>query len=222
MLRVAFPVTIRTEQASFDIQYGFLKRSTHQNTSWEQARFEAVGHRYADLSESDCGVALLNDSKYGYKVEDGLLDLNLLRSPNYPDPDADQGEHHFVYSLLPHVNDLPHADVISEAAKLNQGLVICDGFRAEQDAIPARLAGEGVSLEVIKKGEEENCLILRIVETRGRHSVGRLTVNMKEAVLEETDLLEWSQGQRLAANLPVELKLNPFEIRTFKLKSGSD
>ncbi|MDD4052767.1 MAG: glycosyl hydrolase-related protein, partial [candidate division Zixibacteria bacterium] len=83
------------------------------------------------------------------------------------------------------------------------------------------LTGDGVSLEVIKKAEKENCLILRIVETRGRHSIGRLMANMKGAVLEETDLLEWSPGERFAADQPVELQLKPFEIRTFKLKLGS-
>jgi alpha-mannosidase len=218
MLRVAFPVTVRTDQATFDIQYGFLRRSTHRNTSWEQARFEVVGHRYADLSDQDYGVALLNDSKYGYHVENGLLDLNLLRSPNYPDPDADQGEHHFVYSLLPHAGDLAHSEVIREAAKLNQGLMILDGFSAGNRIVPARLTGEGISLEVMKRAEKEDCLVLRIVETHGRHSSGQLVVDVKGAILAETDLLEWSDGEQISADAPVELKLNPFEIRTFKLK----
>ena len=218
MLRVAFPVTVRTELATFDIQYGFLRRSTHRNTTWEQARFEAVGHRYADLSGNDYGIALLNDSKYGHYVENGLLDLNLLRSPNYPDPDADQGEHHFIYSLLPHAGDLVHSNVISEAAKLNQGLVILDGFRAKGATVPVRVTGDGISLEVVKKAEKEDCLILRVVETRGGHSSGRLIVNTGGMVLEETDLIEWSSGRQISADEPVELKLRPFEIRTYKLK----
>jgi alpha-mannosidase len=218
MLRVAFPVTVRAEQAAFDIQCGFLNRSTHQNTSWEQARFEVVAHRYVDLSDNDHGVALLNDSKYGHHVENGLLDLNLLRSPNYPDPDADQGEHHFVYSLLPHSGDLVHSDVMAEAARLNQGLMLLDGFRHKGLRYPVRLEGDGVSLEVVKKAERENCLVLRIVERHGHHSSGRLVVDFRAATLEETDLLEWSTQSAVPASEPVVLRMKPFEIRTYRLK----
>ena len=84
MLRVHFPVDVMAERASFDIQYGYVKRNTHRNTSWDKAKFEVVGHKYADLSDHDYGVALLNDCKYGYMVHDNLLDLNLLRSPSNP------------------------------------------------------------------------------------------------------------------------------------------
>ena len=82
MLRVAFPTTVHCEQAAFEIQYGVVRRDTHTNTYWNVAQFEGVGHRFADLSRPDWGVALLNDSKYGYSVRDGILDLNLLRAPN--------------------------------------------------------------------------------------------------------------------------------------------
>lgn len=218
MLRVAFPTTIRAEQAIFDIQYGFLRRSTHQNTSWEQARFEAVAHRYVDLSSADFGAALLNDSKYGHRVVNGILDLNLLRSPNYPDPDADQGEHHFIYSLLPHTGDLAHSEVIAEAARLNQGLMILDGFKTGSAALPVYVTGDGISLEVLKKAEKEDCLILRVVETHGRHSSGQLVVNIRKGILLETDLLEWSDGPQIPTDKAVELRLHPFEIRTYKLK----
>jgi alpha-mannosidase len=220
MLRVAFPVTVKSDQASFDIQYGYLARSTHRNTSWEQAKFEVVGHRYVDLSDHDHGVALLNDCKYGYRVENGLLDLNLLRSPNYPDPDADQGEHHFTYSFLPHVGDLVHSDVISQAAQLNQGLVVFDGFTLKGLSVPATAVGEGISLEVLKKAEKEDCLILRLVEAHGRHSRGQLIVNLNGASLIETDLLEWADGHQFSTEKPIDLTMSPFEIRTYKLKQS--
>ena len=55
---------------------------TRQNTSWDWAKHEVVGHRWADLSEHGFGVALLNDSKYGHSVTDqNTLNLSLLRSP---------------------------------------------------------------------------------------------------------------------------------------------
>ena len=84
-----FPTNIVSEQASFDIQYGYVKRNTHKNTSWDRAKFEVVGHKYADLSDNDYGIAILNDCKYGYTIFDKTIDLNLLRSPNIPDPETD-------------------------------------------------------------------------------------------------------------------------------------
>ena len=119
MLRVHFPVAIRSEQAAFDIQYGYVKRNTHRNTSWDKAKFEVVGHKYADLSDHDHGVALLNDCKYGYMVHDNILDLNLLRSPTNPDPDADEGSHAFTYSIFPHQHDFIHSEVLMELSLIH-------------------------------------------------------------------------------------------------------
>ena len=95
MLRVSFAVNVFSDLASFEIQFGHVQRNTHRNTSWDMAKFEVVGHRYADLSDNQYGVALLNDSKYGYKIHDNIIDLNLLRSPTVPDPTADRGHHEF-------------------------------------------------------------------------------------------------------------------------------
>ena len=90
LLKVAFPVDIRATEATYDIQFGNVKRSTHWNTSWDQARFESVGHQWADLSEQGYGVSLLNDCKYGYDIKDNRLRLSLVKSATHPDYAADQ------------------------------------------------------------------------------------------------------------------------------------
>jgi len=217
MLRVAFPVNIRAEQATYDIQYGYIKRNTHWNTLWDFAKFEAAGHRYADLSDHDYGVALLNDCKYGYKVHGNVLDLNLLRAPTYPDPDADQGIHEFTYSLLPHQRDLIRSEVMAEAAFLNQGILAVSGFAPQVDRLPWRVEGDGLSLEVVKKAEKEDCIVLRIVETKGRSSVGTLFIDQEGTEVISTDLMEWESGEAVLCDIPVKLSLKPFEIRTYKL-----
>ena len=86
MLRTSFPVAIFATEATCDIQFGSIKRPTHRNTSWDMAKYEICAQKWIDLSQWDYGVALLNDCKYGHKVLENVLDLNLLRSPNYPDP----------------------------------------------------------------------------------------------------------------------------------------
>jgi len=148
MLRVHFPVNVRAEQATFDIQYGHVQRNTHDNTSWDKAKFEVVGHKFADLSDHDYGVALMNDCKYGYFVKDNILDLNLLRSPNNPDPDADQGKHQFTYSIFPHEHDLIRSNVIREATCLNQIPIVFNGVRSD-NSIPVELNGNGLELTVL-------------------------------------------------------------------------
>ena len=218
MLRVSFPTTVRTNQAGFDIQYGYVKRNTHNNQSWDMAQFEVAAQRYADLSDHDYGVALINDCKYGHKVKDHVLDLNLLRAPNNPDPDADLGRHTFIYSLLPHTGGLIESGVMAEAAMLNQKPVVLEGYRTGNAVPPCTLKSDGISLEVVKKAEKEDCLVIRLVETRGRISTGALTVADRTATLVETNLMEWTEEGETSCAQDIELTLKPFEIRTYKIK----
>ncbi len=118
LLKVAFPVSVRSDKATYEIPYGSVERPTTRNTPAEQAQFEVPALRWADISGPDAGAppsspgvgervgvhgfSLLNDSKYGYDARDNVLRLSLLRSPTWPDPETDQGQHEFTYSLYPH------------------------------------------------------------------------------------------------------------------------
>ncbi len=129
-LKVAFPVAIRSTCATYEIQHGHIERPTVANTSWDTARFEVCGHRWADLSEPGYGVALLNDCKYGYDIAGNVMRLSLLRSPGWPDPEADQGNHRFAYALLPHSGDLRTSDgVIAQAEWFNLPIMFARGSR---------------------------------------------------------------------------------------------
>lgn len=219
MLRTAFPVNIYTDDATFDIQYGYVRRTMTNNTSWDMAQFEVAGQRYADISDNTHGVALLNDCKYGHKVKNGVLDLALLRSPTYPDSTADLGHHEFTYSLLPHKGNLVNSDVMSQAALRNRAPRVIDGVAA--GAIPpCSLDSDSITLEVVKKAEKENCLVIRLVETKGAEASGVLKLhNGKQRVI-ETNLLEWTEETEYTVqDGTVELTLKPFEIKTLKLKA---
>ena len=219
LLRVAFPTAIRSETAAFDIQYGYVERNTHDNTTWDQAKFEVCGQRYADLSDRDRGVALLNDCKYGYRVKGSTLDLALLRSPVHPDRFADQGRHLFTYSLLPHAGTLPDSRVMDEAANLNRPVLTADGFRAGKFQPPCRVESDGIRLEVVKRAEKDDSLILRIVEIRGRHSTGTLHFAARPVKVSETDLVEWKHGDALPLRgKSLALELAPFEILTLRVE----
>ena len=220
MLRVKFPVNVHAREATFDIQYGFIKRPTVRNTSWDMARYEVVAHRYADLSDSTCGAALLNDCKYGYKVHGDVLDLNLLRSPKYPDYQADQGDHHFTYSFLPHWGRLEESDVFEQADHLNQPPLSFPGYSAGPLELPCHVQGGSISLEVLKQGESGDGLVARVVETRGRRSKGKLVFSNPPDRVEFVNMLEQPVGPTAVCSGNIlELELKPFEIRTVRFSS---
>jgi len=218
LLRTAFPLESSATQALCDIQYGFISRPTHANTEWDFAKFEVCAHHYVDISEPDYGVALLNDSKYGHSVRDNVLGLSLLRSPLYPDPDADLGHHEFTYVLYPHEGDLVHCDVRTLGSRLNRQPLILPGAKALHKGAPVHLVGDGVSLEVLKKAEREEAFIVRVVETRGARAHAKLETTLTGATLAETDMMEWNDGKSVPMGSSYAFSLFPFEIKTFKIR----
>lgn len=219
MLRVAFDTNIRADSATAEVQYGHIPRTNHRNTYWDYACFEAVAHRWLDVSEPDYGAALLNDCKYGYKALAGTLDLNLLRAPTMPDPVADIGQQSFTYSFFPHASGFDGAGVQAEAAMLNQGLTCLEGVELAAQRMPVWLDGEGVELAVLKKAEKEHCLVARVVETRGRHTTALISA-ASSAMIVPTNLMEWADDPAAAGTGCLEVSLSPFEVATFKIKNG--
>lgn len=216
MLRVAFPTVVPAHEALCDIQFGFIRRPTHRNSARDLARFEVCAHKYADVSTEDFGAALLNDCKYGYKIYDGVLDLNLLRSPSYPDPDADRGSHTFRYALLPHCGSLTGSDTIEEALRFNFPPAALESVDHGQFVSPIAIDGRGVSLAALKKAEKEDCTIVRLAENRGRFSTCRLTL-ARDGQLIPCNLMEWNEEPPLKGTSH-ELHFTPFEIKTFKIR----
>jgi alpha-mannosidase len=173
-LKVAFPVAVRSPSADFEIQFGHTQRATHENTSWDRARFEVPAQRWANLGETGYGVALLNDCKYGYDVRGNVIRLSLLRSPSWPDPEADRGRHVFRYALLAHGGDLATGLVTEEAENFNLGLrAVRPASNPHTGTLPARAAAvsvdqQGIFLSAAKPADDNSGdLILRFYEAYG-------------------------------------------------------
>ena len=215
MLRVAFPVDVAANESISEIQYGVMRRPVHDNTSWDMAKFEVCAHRFADLSDADGGVALLNDGKYGHHLNNGLLDLNLLRSPVYPDPSADRGEHRFTYSLLPHAEPFEQSEVVAEAHALNQPPLFWHGQR--DVTLPIRVTGQAV-LETIKRAEGEDALIVRLYEPHGRHIHAAVRVPRDVTEARESDLIERAGSELPLNEGQLSLRFRPHEIKTLLLR----
>jgi alpha-mannosidase len=127
LLKVEFPLAIQSSVARYETQFGFTDRPTHGNHATDAAMFEVCGHRYASLSETGYGVALLNTSKYGQSCRDSTLCLSLLRAPKSPDPNCDMGTHVIQYALYPHLGSFLEqnsgSEVIAEAILYNTPLI---------------------------------------------------------------------------------------------------
>ena len=215
MLKVEFPVNAVVPKAIYDIQYGYTERPNHRNTSWDWAKFEVCMHKYMELGDEDYGVALINDCKYGVGVKDKTIGLTLLRSPKYPDTAADMGEHTFSYAILPHSGNFKEANVMTEAANFNRKVLQIAGDLTKT-AYPVSLENlKGCAvIEAIKKAEDSDNIVLRIVEKHGRTASCKLNVNNNLNVY-EIDMLEWQDGVKAEENI---LNFTPFEIKTIILK----
>ena len=220
LLRALFPVNVRSDAATFETMFGVCKRPTHRNTSWDSTRFEVSAHRFCDLSEPGYGVALLNDGKYGHSAKGNVIGISLLRSPLYPDPYADEGEHRFAYSLFPHPGDWTAAGVAPEAFALNAPLF---PVTAQGDALPQAFSlveAEGLELALgsLKMANDGDAVILRLYEPHGARGESTLRFVRSVGRVERVNLLEEAEGPVEVDGDTVRLRVRPFEVVTLKVE----
>ena len=221
LLKVAFPVDVLSSVATYDVQWGHVQRPTHWNTSWDWARFETVGHKWADLSEGDFGVALINDCKYGYDIRGNVMRLSLLKSPTFPDPNADQGVHQFSYALYPNTS-LPQ--VIQKATTFNNPVTIHKGSLdlPSTSIRPLVEAFDNGIIETIKLAEDDDSVIVRLYEPYHVRGWTRLYANFEVASASIVNLLEDEITPLEVENNGVRIFLAPFQIVTVKLTPKRD
>lgn len=220
LLKAGFPVDVHTDEAAFDTQFGNVVRKTHTNTSWDRARFESCGHKWMDVSESGYGVSLLNDCKYGHSVREGCIELTLIKSGIEPNPDTDNEEHVFTYSLYPHQGTWREADTQKEAADLNQPLSAVNGGMPGESYGFAGVKGDSVVLETVKRSEDGNGIILRLYESRNKRVNAKVSLSCAPVTVTECNLLEEPVDE--AGGLMIDqdgfsFVIKPYEIKTYKV-----
>lgn len=222
-LKAYFPVDVHASEASYEIQFGSVKRPTHTNTEWDFARFEAPGHKWADLSEGDYGVAILNDCKYGYDIHENVMGLSLLKSAVRPDETADRKMHHFTYSLFPHGGDAQKGDVTKAAADLNVPVLTvpvpktaggsdfsCGSF--------VRTDSDHIMIDTVKQSEDQKAFIIRLYEYKNQKD-DKVTLTFGRDVQKaaETNLCEEEEKELPTAADKISFAMGCFEIKTFKV-----
>uniref|UniRef100_A0A6B2KX21 alpha-mannosidase n=1 Tax=Arcella intermedia TaxID=1963864 RepID=A0A6B2KX21_9EUKA len=231
-LKVEFPLSVKNDSATYSIQFGNLQRPTHNNTSWDMAKFEVVGHHWADLSEYGFGVSLLSSSKYGFACHENTLRLSLLRSPKKPDEEADMGDHHFTYGIYPHKGSHADANMPRYGYQFNCPLVL----HPTSNSIPSgttyslfSVSKENIIVETLKRAEgklqndvadknEERSIILRLWESLGGRGTTKLRSSLPVRRVTRCNLLEESKKEELKwVNGETQISFSPFQIITLKL-----
>jgi len=236
-LKVEFPTTITNTEASYETQYGIVRRPTHYNTSWDMAKFEVCCHKWADLSEHGYGVSILNDSKYGFATCGSLMRLSLLRAPKAPDAHADMGRHHIKWAVLPHAGPLDERTIragfefnypvrIASHPSPAKAKELLSAFKLVEDS-----SSKSLVLDAIKRGEDDKDasngdmppkkgrhIILRVYDSLGGTSRGLISmgpVDVKKAW--KCNLLEDELEELELSKDGLEIELRAFEVASYKL-----
>lgn len=218
LLKVQFPLEIHSDEATFDIQFGNVTRKTHRNTSWDQARFESCGQKWADISEGGYGVSLLNDCKYGHSVHEGNLSLTLIKSGIEPNPHTDQEEHYFTYSLYPHAGNWRERNTAQEAAKLNQPVYAVAGAGDKLNFSLLSADAGHVMVETVKCAESGSSMIIRAYDYQNKRGPVSIKLNGKISRVTECDLLENELCNAEHTENSFDFYIKPYEIKTFKVE----
>jgi alpha-mannosidase len=232
LLKAAFPVAAYGPFATYEIPYGTIDRPTTRNNSWEKAQFEVPAMRWADLSgtagsDGTHGLSILNNSKYGYDAAGDTIRITLLRSPKWPDAEADMGHHHFHYALYPHAGTWKDALTVRHGWEYNYPLTAVV-TTAHPGSLPAEhsfasVSPENVVLTAVKKAEDQNGqgvngLIFRVYEWAGKPSTVEYHVPPGATSATVTNMMEIPEGDPLTVtDDTVKAPIKPYEILTIRV-----
>lgn len=200
LAKVEFSCNVLTRKALCDTSAGFIERETHNNTTWQQARFETCHHKWCDLAETDGGVAIINDGKYGVGFDENTMSLSLLRATIRPDVESDMGNHNFCYMILPHAKSAVDSGINNIAHQYNTPLVKADVRYNGSDFAP-------LYMQAMKFSENGKMIVVRLSEQDGKR--GRIRLDKKVKLL---NMLEDAEGETDV------IEYKPFEIITIGIE----
>jgi alpha-mannosidase len=224
LLKAAMPLAASSEKATFEIPYGTIDRPTTRNNSWEDAKFEVPALRWADLGDGQHGLALINESKYGYDAKGNVLRLSLLKSPTWPDPDADRGHHQFSYSLYPHSGTWSDAGVVHHGYDFNYKLT-AHQVTAHVGSLPPThsffsVEPANIVLTAIKQTEDGKGLLFRYYDSVGKAGDVHLAFPTGATSAVESNLMEIPEGKplRIVDGNKTSLPIGRYEIQSVRVE----
>ena len=222
LLKVGFDVDIKASKYTRDIAYATIENSNYRHNPYDKAKFEVSAHNFIDMSEDAYGLTILNDCKYGYEVDKQRMIITLLKAPMNPDPQSDRGDHYFTYSLYPHAGNWKDADTITRGLEINNPMTpveIKSDAKGDTSRSFIAVSADNVTLEAVKKCEDEDAFIVRFVEKTGRRTDVTAELFGEIAEVAECDLLERNDVPvDTFSGSALSFTANPFEIKCFKVK----
>ena len=221
VLKAEFPLDIRSRVATCEIAHGALERPTYANNSYEKAMFEVCAHKWADLSQGDMGVSVINDCKYGYDIDGNVLRITLMRAPILPDATADKGISTFRYGVYVHENRWDDADTVKEAFKENIPLTaryVAEGKGDKAQYSYITVSDEKVMIDAVKPAQDDNGVIIRVYETSAHSGDVTMTLPCDGIKVTQCNMMEVDEAEISADGNSFTFSIKPFEVKTFRVK----
>lgn len=221
VLKCLFPANFKYEDVRYGIQFGNISRKAKPENSFDEAKFEVPSQMWADMSDGEVGLAILNESKFGYGCKDGVLSLTFLKSGSFPYEGASDVVPPFTYSLYPHTGDFRNGRVIEEAYSLNRPLLAKKIDNAEPGKLPKEYSfietdARGVYLETVKRSEDGSSVIARLYEGHGEEKDINIKANFPYKEAHICNLLEKDDKKINSKEGVINLHIGKFEIMTIK------
>lgn len=208
MLRAEFKPAVYSDKVNCDIQFGNVDRDTADDTPLRKAQFEICAHKFVNVDGENEGFAVLSNCKYGYRVKDGYISLNLLRSPKRPDPECDRGRHYFGFAMYPHAGNWKNSDLIKRAYCYNYPLMVCDFLPSIERLVDD--GNENVIVETVKPSHDGKGIVARIYERYGEESEANVRAGFRYKAVYDADMLERRADKLQTA----ALKFGKYAIKT--------
>ena len=216
-LKTAFAVDVLADTARHEIQFGHVTRSTHDNTTWDRAQFDVCAHKWTDISETNYGVAFLNDCKYACTTKDGEYQLSLIKSGKHPDPRGDEGSHRFTYAILPHAGGFSVETVVRPAYEFNLAPAVIPAGANVKPFSLVEVDAANVIVEAVKWAEDGDGVVIRLYEAGKTGTHAKLSFGTTAGRVDEVNMLEENARELGRGVDSVELYFRPFEIKTIKI-----
>lgn len=248
MLRAQFPLAVTNPRFYSQVPFDVVERPADGKINgkeaplWEKSQSkiynvnpetndsqEVPAQKWVDITDSKNGIALLNRSKYGHSFHKGELRITLMRTAGSPDIYPNLGKFNISYSLFPHEGDWKNG-VWQEGDDFNIPVYAAEppslSFRKNNAARPEEdsfidVSSNNVVLTGIKKAEEKEELVVRLIETEGRETTAEVKLPIKISSAERLSLIEdplESASAPIVSGRSVSIKLKPHEIVTLGIK----
>jgi alpha-mannosidase len=222
MLKVLFPLNITSDKAVYDIPYGSIERSTGNTTPDEKAQYEVSALKWVDVSDSNYGVSLLNNSKHGFDIKGNNMRMSLLRSPKWPDETADMGKHSVEYALFPHAGNWINSQSAQKGYEYNYPLLavttgINEGRLPETYSF-LELEPANLILTTVKLAEDNNDWVIQFYETSGKNTKAVITLPFRPAKAFLSNFLEEDLKEVAVKDNKISVDIKKNSVVTLKLK----